>query len=94
VTIEAYERHKTMVAQGRASGDFRGDFDPRLLYIAIIGLAEIFVTARPVLELLYGGKLPDLRREYKDFVTNLIVRGIQGHVDTGRAPSRRMGRRP
>jgi AcrR family transcriptional regulator len=77
VSIEAYARNQSMVALGRSSGEFRQDFDPRLLYIAIIGMAEIFVTARPVLDLLYGGEVAGLRDAYKDFVVNLVLRGVQ-----------------
>jgi TetR/AcrR family transcriptional regulator len=83
VSIEAYARNQSMVALGRSSGEFRKDFDPRLLYIAIIGMAEIFVTARPVLDLLYGGEVAGLRDAYKDFVVNLVLRGVQAEGGTG-----------
>ena len=75
ITLEAYDRHLRFVTQGREEGRIRDDFDPRLLYLAIVGLAEIFVTANPVLTLLIGEK-PDLRHEYQEFVIRLIMDGI------------------
>ncbi len=53
--------------------------DPLLLYIAIIGLAEFFVAAQPmILPLLPGKPDPeDLAERYKDFIVHLVLYGLK-----------------
>ena len=75
MTKNAYRRHDKMVRSGQAAGEFK-DFDPRLLYLAIIGLVDIFVTARPVAELLFADDTDNLSERYEAFVIDLILNGI------------------
>ena len=72
----AYERHLSAIIAGRKSGEFRNDFDPRFLYIAIIGMAEFFTTGRPVVEFVCGESADKVRARYEKFVFDLIMRGI------------------
>jgi len=73
----AYERHRKMIASGRENGEFRQDFDPRLLYIAIIGMTEFFSTGKPVVEYIFQDKAENVQRKYEKFLLELIVRGIK-----------------
>lgn len=75
MTKKAYRRHDRMVRTGQATGEFK-DFDPRLLYLAIIGLVDIFVTAKPVAELLFADDTDGLSERYEAFVIDLILNGI------------------
>lgn len=72
----AYLRHLTAIQAGRKGGEFRDDFDPRLLYIAIVGMAEFFTTGRPVVEYIFGESADKVRGRYEKFIFDLILRGI------------------
>jgi AcrR family transcriptional regulator len=72
----AYERHLGAIQAGRAAGEFRDDFDPRLLYIAIVGMAEFFTTGRPVVEFIFGESADKVRPRYEKFLFDLLIRGI------------------
>lgn len=52
--------------------------DPRLLHVAMIGLTEFFVAAKPLLHELFGenADMQDLKTRYISFVTDLILHGI------------------
>lgn len=80
LNARAYERHLAAVQAGRKGGEFREDFDPRLLYIAIVGMAEFFTTGRPVVEFIFGESADKVRARYEKFVFDLILRGI-GKLD-------------
>jgi AcrR family transcriptional regulator len=53
--------------------------DPLLLYIAIIGMAEFFATAQPmILPLLPAGTRPgDLAERYKEFIAKMVLDGLK-----------------
>lgn len=72
----AYERHYKIVSQGWETGEFHKDFDPRLLYVAIIGMAEFFNTGRPVVEYIFGADAEDVMARYQRFVCDLVLYGI------------------
>jgi TetR/AcrR family transcriptional regulator len=76
LTDRGFTRQRQLVERGRNTGEFREDFDPRLLYIAYLGLIEIFVTAEPVVEQLFEEPVEEVRARYQQFVTELILRGI------------------
>lgn len=63
---------------GRCSGEFRSNFDSRLLEIAIIGLCEFIVVGRPILEtwLAEDENVAELFALYGDFVADLVINGI------------------
>lgn len=52
--------------------------DPRFLHVALIGLAEFFVSAKPLLQELFGedADMDELRRRYVSFLQTLILKGI------------------
>lgn len=52
--------------------------DPRFLHVAIIGLTEFFLTAKPLLLELFGedADMEDLKSRYIDFLNDLILHGI------------------
>lgn len=76
MTRRAYRRHEKLVRTAQADQQFRADFDPRFLYIAIIGMVEIFVTAMPVVKLLFPNEEEQLSQNYQAFIVDLILRGI------------------
>ena len=69
---------REIIELGRRSGEFRGDFDIRLLDIAIIGLCEFIVVGRPILEGWIAGEedIASLLARYGDFVADLVIDGI------------------
>lgn len=76
MTDGAYDRHLGMVKQGWETGEFRPDFDPRFLYLAIIGMAEFFNTGKPVVEHLFGTDSEKVRSRYQRFIVGLVLHGI------------------
>ncbi|TFL14714.1 TetR/AcrR family transcriptional regulator [Pusillimonas caeni] len=52
--------------------------DPRFLHVAMIGLTEFFVAAKPLLHELFGenADIDELKSRYVSFVTDLILHGI------------------
>jgi hypothetical protein len=67
---------KALVEDGVAKGELRR-VDPRFLHIAIVGLCEAFVTLRPLVEELAGGKpAAQLLGGYRDFVVELLLQGL------------------
>ena len=52
--------------------------DPRFLHVAIIGLTEFFLTAKPLLLELFGedADMEELKVRYIDFLNDLILHGI------------------
>jgi len=77
MTTKAYRRHEGMVRRGQAAGEFR-DFDPRFLYLAILGMAEIVATSQPIIDLLFRGDETGARERYQRFIADLILNGIVG----------------
>ncbi|MBS4049362.1 MAG: hypothetical protein KG075_23660 [Alphaproteobacteria bacterium] len=76
LNTRAYDRHLAAIQTGRKAGEFRDDFDPRLLYIAIVGMSEFFTTGRPVVEFIFGESADQVRGRYEKFVFELIMRGV------------------
>ena len=77
LNINGYDRLNQVISLGRKNGEFRDDFDDRFLYVALIGLSEIFVTARPLFEVFtpkFDSKT--LESEYVNFITDLVLRAI------------------
>lgn len=59
--------------------------DPRFLHMAIIGLTEFFVPAKPLLKELFGedADLEELKTRYIRFLCDLILHGIVDTADHG-----------
>lgn len=79
LTNSAYLRLHTVIEDGRRSGEFSEQFDPRLLYVALLGLSEIFVTARPIIDELFPGQQSDTEQIYVSFIVELVLNGIAKH---------------
>lgn len=82
---------RALIEEGQAAGEFRPDIDARLLEIAIIGLSEFVVRARPILRLLQAPEedLASLTEIYAGFAAELVIGGIAGHGGKPRAKRRR-----
>lgn len=67
-----------LIDEGRAQGLFRDDFDPRLLYLAMIGSAHFLGASRPIFQRLFGEDTHpnDLAETYAGLLTDLVLRGI------------------
>lgn len=78
---------REIIEVGQRSGEFRDDFDIRLLDIAIIGLCEFIVVGRPILQGWLGKEegIADLLDLYGDFVADLVLGGIIASRPEGRA---------
>ncbi|TAL75600.1 MAG: TetR/AcrR family transcriptional regulator [Burkholderiaceae bacterium] len=52
--------------------------DPRFLHMALIGLTEFFVPAKPLLQELFGADadIEDLKTRYIDFLGDLLLNGL------------------
>ncbi|MDR3468454.1 MAG: TetR family transcriptional regulator [Xanthobacteraceae bacterium] len=79
IASEGHLTFEAIIKEGRRSGEFRKDFDIRLLDIAIVGLCEFIVVGQPILEawLSPGERVSDLLTHYADFVADLVVNGIR-----------------
>ena len=78
VATQGHESLEEIIELGRRTGEFRDDFDVRLLDIAIIGLCEFIVVGRPILEAWMHGAQDSgrLMARYGDFVADLVIGGL------------------
>jgi len=85
--VEGHASLREIIELGRRSGEFRTDFDIRLLDIAIIGLCEFIMVSRPILAtwLTDGEDIMDLLARYGDFIADLVLHGIS--AANGQKPS-------
>lgn len=76
---EGHASLREIIELGRSRGEFRDDFDIRLLDIAIVGLCEFIVVGRPILGawLRDGEDSARLLALYGDFVADLVLGGIK-----------------
>lgn len=67
-----------LVNVGREQGLFRDDFDPRLLYLAMIGSAHFLGASRSIFHRLFGDDVPpnDLAEDYARLLTRMVLSGI------------------
>lgn len=80
-------RLEDVVRAGRREESVRKDFDPRLLYLAIIGMTTMFGRARPIAQVLFEDEsLDHFDRRYQDFVYELVMRGIGDAVPQDAPP--------
>ena len=78
IAAKGHDSFREIIRDGQLTGEFRTDFDIRLLDIAIIGLAEFIVVGQPILEawLAAGEEVGDLMGSYGEFVADMVLRGI------------------
>ena len=85
MAARGYAVTRKIIDDGLKHGQLR-EVDPRFLHVAMVGLCEYFVTAKPLVQELFGGQPMSsaLTEAYADFVADLLFRGLQ-------APGRRPG---
>jgi TetR/AcrR family transcriptional regulator len=73
----SYARLAQVIEAGQRDGELRSDFDPRFLYLASIGLTEIFVTGQPILKVLFPEENTlELSKQYAEFIFELVISRI------------------
>lgn len=83
--LKSFARLMSVIDHGRRDGEFRPDFEPRLLYLALVGLSEILMTGAPILAVLMpGASRAEQRARYLEFIVDFVFRGIQSEAE---APS-------
>jgi TetR/AcrR family transcriptional regulator len=87
--IPARDWYRRLLADGRKSGEFRV-VDPTLFFFTVIGLAEFFFTAQPLLHGFDVDKVDAaLLDRYIAHVTAMVLHGVQaGPVAHVAAPAR------
>jgi AcrR family transcriptional regulator len=76
MAAHGYAVTRKFIEDGIREGEMR-KVDPRFLHVAIVGLCEFFVTARPLVEELFGRPMtPEMAEAYADFVADLLFRGL------------------
>jgi AcrR family transcriptional regulator len=77
-TVQGVEQFRAMAAATAQRGLTR-PFDGVFLYLAIIGMCELFVTGHPILAVAFGEDYDpeDVNRRYEDFLREYVVNGIR-----------------
>jgi TetR/AcrR family transcriptional regulator len=74
----SFQRLSTILLNGIEQKDIRPGIDPRLLYVVLIGVCEIFVTGKPIMDVLFSEyeqeSLADL---YGNFIIDLVTLGLR-----------------
>lgn len=67
-----------LVADGVAAGEIR-DVEPRFIYLTLIGLAEYYATAAPLVAELFGSRGAAARNlgAYGDYAADLLIDGLR-----------------
>lgn len=74
---ESYRRLETILMKGIDENIIRKDVDPRFLYLLLIGACEIYVTGKPISDVLFSRHEQDnLEDSYAGFLADIIVRGL------------------
>ena len=77
MAAHGYAVTRKLIEDGLRRGELR-KVDPRFLHVAMVGLCEYFITARPLVEELFGGRpmTLEMAEAYADFVADLLFRGL------------------
>ncbi|MBR1231795.1 TetR/AcrR family transcriptional regulator [Bradyrhizobium sp. AUGA SZCCT0182] len=74
----SYQRLENIVLKGIELDEVRGDIDARFLYMVLLGVCEIFATAKPIRDVLFSEYEQDgLAERYADFLSKIIVNGLK-----------------
>jgi TetR/AcrR family transcriptional regulator len=78
MAARGYAVTRKIIDDGFKRGELR-KVDPRFLHVAMVGLCEYFVTAKPLVQELFGGQPMStaVTEAYADFVADLLFRGLQ-----------------
>src|SRR5260221_6042857 len=92
--IPARDWYRRLLADGLESGEFRA-IDPTLFFFTVIGLAEFFFTAQPLLRGFDVDQVDDaLLDRYIAHVTEMVLHGVQaGPIAQEDAPKRAPARK-
>ncbi len=75
--LPARDWYRRLLAEGRKAGEFRA-VDPTLFFFTVIGLAEFFFTAQPLLRGFSIDRLDaKLLDRYIEHVTEMVLHGVQ-----------------
>ena len=85
MAARGYAVTRKLIEDGLKHGELR-QVDPRFLHVAMVGLCEYFVTARPLVEELFGGRPMSLEmaEAYADFVADLLFHGLSASAAAAR----------
>jgi TetR/AcrR family transcriptional regulator len=73
----SFQRLSAIILNGVELEEIRPGIDPRLLYVVLIGLCEIFVTGKPIMDVLFSEyEQENLADRYGDFIVDLVMRGL------------------
>jgi AcrR family transcriptional regulator len=91
--VPARDWYRRLLAEGHASGEFRV-VDPTLFFFTVIGIAEFFFTAQPLLR-GFGIREVDtaLLERYISHVTGIVLHGVQAGPSGSRG-TRALRRKP
>lgn len=74
----SFQRLSAIVLNGIEQKEIRAGIDPRLLYVVLIGLCEIFVTGKPIMDILFSEYEQDgLGDRYGEFIVDLVMNGLR-----------------
>lgn len=74
----SYIRLETILLKGIEENLIRREIDPRFLYLQLIGACEIFVTGKPISDILFSRyEQDDLEENYARFLTDVVLRGLR-----------------
>ncbi len=78
MAARGYAVTRKLIEDGLERGELR-EVDPRFLHVAVVGLCEYFVTAKPLVQELFGGRpvSMEMTEAYADFVADLLFRGLR-----------------
>ncbi len=78
MAARGYAVTRKLIEDGLERGELR-EVDPRFLHVAVVGLCEYFVTAKPLVQELFSGRPVSMKmtEAYADFVADLLFRGLR-----------------
>jgi TetR/AcrR family transcriptional regulator len=73
----SFQRLANIIQVGFEKREIASGVDARLLYVALIGLCEIFVTGKPIVDVLFSQYEQErLVGSYGDFIVQLVMKGL------------------
>lgn len=80
----SYSRIEAIILKGIDEDLIRKEIDPRFLYLFLIGACEIFITGKPISDILFSQlEQETLEESYADFLSGIVVRGLRSAPSTG-----------
>jgi TetR/AcrR family transcriptional regulator len=86
--VPARDWYRKLLSEGHAAGEFR-KVDPTLFFFTVIGVAEFFFTAQPLLREFGFAKVDaTMLDRFIAHVTEMVLHGVQPTPKPGRSPRR------